>query len=74
MKSPNRKPGIVTVRGTGHVEIDLPSVPGFDGFRKLRQYLQNEHGAVVKECVEGPDACKCVLSLQSQVCFESTEY
>lgn len=60
-----RKPVVVNIRQNGHVDVDIPAVGGSDGFDKLRQYLQNEHLAVVKSCIEGPDVRQCVLNVGS---------
>jgi len=60
----DRKSVIVSIDRNGRVDIDIPAISGFDGFDKLRRYLQNEHGAVIKDCIEAPDACRCVFTLK----------
>lgn len=58
-----RKPVVVSIRPNGRVDIDIPAVGGLDGFDKLKQFLQNEHLAVVKSCVEGPDIRQCIFNV-----------
>lgn len=63
MNPSKQKAVVVSVRGTGCVDIDIPAVAGYDGFDKLRQYLLNEYQAVPKSNADGPDARRCVLAL-----------
>lgn len=61
------KPVVITRTCDGRCEVDVPSVPGWDGFDKLVEFLKREYGAKVISAIDGPDSRRWDLSVYGRV-------
>lgn len=61
-----RKPVVISERGNGAIDVDVPAVSGWDGFDKLAQFLENEYQAKAINKIDGPDARKWTVEIEGQ--------
>lgn len=59
-----RRPVVVSRRRGGRLELDVPAVPGWEGFDSILGYLQAHFPCEAVKVIDGPDARKAWLTVE----------
>lgn len=59
-----KTPPVVVAKLGEHLVCDVVAVPGWDGFEKLRAYLERNWSAERLSAADGPDARSCVFRVR----------
>jgi len=49
------------------LEVYVYAVSDWDGFDKLIQFMKTEYSVEIIECIDGPDARRCILKSEEKV-------